>query len=53
MDLQYRPIYQTRHTFASIMLNQGENLMWVSAMLGHSDSNITLKKYGKYPIQIS
>ena len=47
-DLEYRSVYQTRHTFASLMLNQGENLMWVSAMLGHTDSDITLKKYGRY-----
>lgn len=46
--VEYRPIYHTRHTFASIMLNEGENLLWVSSMLGHKNSDVTLKKYSKY-----
>ncbi|PLY06600.1 MAG: hypothetical protein C0625_08380 [Arcobacter sp.] len=46
--IEYRSIYHTRHTFASMMLNEGENLIWVSQMLGHKDSSVTLKKYSKY-----
>lgn len=46
--VKYRPIYHTRHTFASMMLNEGENLLWVSSMLGHKNSDVTLKKYSKY-----
>ena len=45
----HRVLYQTRHTFASIMLQKGEELAWVSkVMLGHSELATTLKFYTKY-----
>ncbi len=45
----YRKLYQTRHTFASIMLQKGEDLAWVSKkMLGHSEIATTLKFYADY-----
>jgi integrase len=45
----YRKFYQTRHTFASIMLSKGEDIMWVSKiMLGHSEVATTYKFYAKY-----
>lgn len=47
-NIEYRNIYQTRHTFASNMLSNGEDIMWVSKMLGHKSANITLDKYGRY-----
>ena len=46
--LKYRGIYQLRHSFASNMLSSGEDLLWVSSMLGHKSGNITLEKYTKY-----
>lgn len=48
LNLRYRSIYQTRHTFASNMLSNGENPLWVSQMLGHKSLDITLQKYSKY-----
>lgn len=48
LDLKYRSIYQTRHTFASNMISNGENTLWVSQMLGHKTLNTTLLKYSKY-----
>ena len=48
LNLDYRSIYQTRHTFASNMLSNGENPLWVSQMLGHKSLDITLQKYSKY-----
>lgn len=48
LNLKYRSIYQTRHTFASNMISNNENLLWVSQMLGHKSLNTTLKKYSKY-----
>ena len=49
VGLEYRTLYHTRHTFASIMLSHNENLLWVSKrMLGHSNSNMTLKIYAHY-----
>jgi len=45
----YRKFYQTRHTFASIMLSMGEDIIWVSkVMLGHSEVATTYKFYAKY-----
>lgn len=46
--LDYRTIYQTRHSFASIMISKGEDMLWVSNMLGHGNLNITLSKYAKF-----
>ncbi|MDY0051249.1 MAG: tyrosine-type recombinase/integrase [Aliarcobacter sp.] len=48
LNFDYRSFYQTRHTFASNMLSNGENALWVSQMLGHKSLDITLSKYSKY-----
>lgn len=48
LNFNYRSFYQTRHTFASNMLSNGENPLWVSQMLGHKSLDITLQKYSKY-----
>jgi len=40
--LDYRPIYHTRHTFATIMIENNEDILWVSNMLGHVNSTMTL-----------
>ncbi|RXJ95931.1 hypothetical protein CRU94_04780 [Arcobacter sp. AHV-9/2010] len=41
-------MYNLKHTFASIMISEAYNILWVSKMLGHKDLNITLKFYAKY-----
>ncbi|MEA3523127.1 MAG: tyrosine-type recombinase/integrase [Campylobacterota bacterium] len=46
--LEYRTIYQMRHTFATIMIEHGEDILWVSHMLGRADSSMTLQMYAKY-----
>ncbi len=47
--IHYRNFYQTRHTFASIFLSEGEDLAWISkVMLGHSSIQTTLKHYAKF-----
>ncbi|GAA7753594.1 hypothetical protein HpMS105_14970 [Helicobacter pylori] len=48
MNLKERKLYTTRHTFASLMLSQGEEAMWVSKTLGHKDLNTTYKTYSHY-----
>lgn len=48
IKLQRRPLRQSRHTFASMMLSQNEDILWVSNMLGHKDKTITLNTYSKY-----
>jgi len=44
----YRKPYNTRHTFASMMLSAGENAMWVAHQMGHSDVNMIARVYGHY-----
>jgi integrase len=47
--MDYRNFYQTRHTFASIFLSEGEELAWVSnVMLGHKNIGTTLKYYATF-----
>ena len=38
-------LYETRHSFASIMLQKGEEMAWISKMMGHKDLSITLQAY--------
>ncbi|MFT2606443.1 tyrosine-type recombinase/integrase, partial [Helicobacter pylori] len=48
LNLKNRKLYTTRHTFASLMLSQGEEAMWVSKTLGHKDLNTTYSTYSHY-----
>lgn len=47
-DIEYRTIYQMRHTFATVMIENKEDILWVSNMLGHADASMTLQMYAKY-----
>lgn len=46
--LRYRNPYQTRHTYASMMLTAGEPVMWVAQQMGHKDWTMIAKIYGKW-----
>jgi integrase len=46
--IEYRPMIQTRHTFATLMITAGENLGWVQRMLGHSSLKMIVEKYYAY-----
>ena len=48
LDIEYRNPYQMRHTFASMMISNGEDILWVSKMLGHTTSAMTLTMYARY-----
>ena len=48
LGIPYRNLYQMRHSFASLMISNGEDILWVSNMLGHKDSSMTLEKYARY-----
>ncbi len=37
-----------RHSFTTVMIEPGEDILWISHMLGHSDSSMTLQMYAKY-----
>jgi integrase len=44
----YRRMYETRHTFASWALAAGESPEWVARTLGHVNSAMVYKTYGRY-----
>ena len=48
VGLVKRSLHNTRHTFASMMLNNQIDPLWVSSMLGHKNLDITLKVYTHY-----
>lgn len=46
--LQFRRMYETRHTFASWALGSGESPEWVARTLGHVNTSMVYKTYGRY-----
>lgn len=46
--VRYRRPYQTRHTFASMMLTAGESPVWVAQQMGHSDLTMIARIYGRW-----
>ncbi|WP_419227613.1 site-specific integrase [Alteromonas sp. OM2203] len=48
LNIQYRYPYQCRHTYASMMLTQGRNPMWVAKQMGHADWGMIRKVYGRW-----
>jgi integrase len=47
-NLEHRPPYQLRHTFASQMLMIGADITWLAGQLGHCDWGMIRKIYGKW-----
>ncbi|MHB0976162.1 MAG: tyrosine-type recombinase/integrase [Candidatus Aquicultorales bacterium] len=39
-------IHDLRHTFASLLIHQGENLKYIQSQLGHASISTTLDRYG-------
>ena len=46
-DGDKRYLYQLRHSFATLMISENEDILWVSRMMGHKSSDITLKTYAR------
>jgi len=46
--VRYRNPYQTRHTYASMMLSSGEHPMWVAKQMGHKDWTMIARVYGRW-----
>lgn len=46
--VRYRRPYQTRHTYASMMLTAGESPMWVAQQMGHADWGMIRRVYGRF-----
>lgn len=46
--VRYRRPYQTRHTYASMMLSAGEHPMWVAKQMGHASWLMIAQVYGRW-----
>lgn len=46
--VKYRRPYQTRHTYASMMLTAGESIAWLAQQMGHADWSSLRKTYAKF-----
>jgi len=45
-ELNYRKLHTTRHTFASMMIANGELLAYVKELMGHHSIQMTVDVYG-------
>ncbi len=45
-ELNYRKLHTSRHTFASMLISNGESLAYVKELLGHHSIQITVDVYG-------
>jgi integrase len=46
--LPYRPMIQTRHSFATTALSAGESPLWIAQTMGHNTTKMVIEVYGKY-----
>lgn len=49
--IAYRNPYQLRHTFASNLLSEGENIALISKLLGHATIEMTTRHYARFIAQ--
>jgi len=47
-EVEHRPLYQMRHTSATLALAAGAGIYWVSTQLGHTNIQTTLKHYARF-----
>jgi integrase len=48
----HRVCYQTIHTFCTMNLMAGANVMWVSKQMGHANTQMTLTRYSAWIEQV-
>ncbi|MBU2713614.1 site-specific integrase [Zooshikella harenae] len=46
--VRYRNPYQTRHSYACLMIAQNENLFWLAGQLGHRGIEMLNRHYGSF-----
>lgn len=47
-NVEYRNLHQTRGTFISTLIGNGEDITYVSKIVGHENVKVTLEKYSEY-----
>ena len=47
-NVPYRNLHQTRGTFISTLISNGEDINYVSKIAGHENVKVTLEKYSEY-----
>jgi integrase len=47
-NMTFREMKQTRHSFATIALSCGESPLWIAKTMGHRDTDMIIRVYGKY-----
>ena len=47
-NARYRNPYQTRHTYASMMLSSGETPVWLAGQMGHTDITMIHRIYARW-----
>ena len=47
-NIPYRPMIQTRHSFAATALSLGEDPLRIAHVMGHRDIDMIVKVYTKY-----
>lgn len=47
-NIDYRNLHQTRGTFISTLIANGEDITYVSKIAGHENVKVTLEKYSEY-----
>ncbi|WP_413692075.1 Arm DNA-binding domain-containing protein [Psychromonas sp. KJ10-2] len=48
LKLKYRNPYQTRHTYATLLLAAGESPEWIAQQMGHSTTTMLFRVYSRY-----
>jgi len=48
MGIDHRPLYATRHTFASLAVAAGEDPLWIADVMGHHRPDQLLLRYATY-----
>lgn len=48
LKIRHRDMYQTRHTFATLLLMGGVNPTYISKQLGHANTGMLFKVYGTW-----
>jgi integrase len=47
-NVRMREMKQTRHSFATNALSFGENPLWIAKVMGHCNTEMIIKVYGRY-----